>query len=89
MKNHLKKIVCFLSVFGTFNSFINGQIDTSEISLIELKKIREQELSQGSDVNSEAFKLKMREAQLVIEQLIWLTNLSENILKTTKVLLKP
>ena len=58
-------------------------------SLIELKKIREQELSQGSDVNSEAFKLKMREAQLVIEQLIWLTNLSENILKTTKVLLKP
>ena len=57
-------------------------------SLIELKKIREQELSQGSDVNSEAFKLKMREAQLVIEQLIWLTNLSENILKTTKVLLE-
>ena len=58
-------------------------------SLIELKKIREKELSQGSDVNSEEFKLKMREAQLVIEQLIWLTNLSENILKTTKVLVKP
>jgi len=69
---------------------IDAQSDESlNNSLIELKKIREQELSQGSDVNSEDFKHKMREAQLVIEQLIWLTNLSENILKTTKVLLKP
>ncbi|TRX16397.1 FUSC family protein [Flavobacterium franklandianum] len=73
----------------------NNQIENDTIidenlnnNLIELKKIREQELAQGSDVNSEAFKHKMREAQLVIEQLIWLTNLSENILKTTKVLLK-
>ena len=39
MKNHLKKIVCYLYVFGLFNGFINGQTDTSEISLIELKKM--------------------------------------------------
>ena len=39
MKNHLKKIVCYLSVFGLFNGFINGQTDTSEISLIELTKM--------------------------------------------------
>jgi uncharacterized membrane protein (TIGR01666 family) len=58
-------------------------------SFIELKKIREQELMQGADIESEDFKLKMQEAQLVIEQLVWLTNLSENIVKTTKVLLKP
>lgn len=58
-------------------------------SFIELKKIREKELMQGTDVNSEEFKLKMQESQLVIEQLIWLTNLSENIIKTTKVLMKP
>lgn len=57
-------------------------------SFIELKKIREKELMEGADVNSEAFKLKMQEAQLVIEQLIWLTNLSENVVKTTKVLMK-
>lgn len=54
----------------------------------ELKKIRETEIGHGIDPNSEVFKLKMREAQMVIEQLIWLTSLSENILKTTKVLLK-
>ena len=54
-------------------------------SFSELRKIREKELMQGEDENSESFKLKMQEAQLVIEQLVWLTNLSENILKTTKV----
>jgi uncharacterized membrane protein (TIGR01666 family) len=58
-------------------------------SFIELKKIREKELIEGANTNSEAFKLKMQEAQLIIEQLVWLTNLSENIIKTTKVLLKP
>ena len=52
----------------------------------ELKNIREKELKEGIPIDEEAFKLKMQEAQLVIEQLIWLTNLSENILKTIKIL---
>ncbi len=63
--------------------------DISNNSFIELKKIREKELSKADDINSQEFKLKMQEAQLVIEQLVWLTNLSENIIKTTKILLKP
>ncbi len=62
--------------------------DTFNNSFIELKNIREKELRQGDVINSQEFKLKMQEAQLVIEQLVWLTNLSENILKTTKNLLK-
>lgn len=72
------------------------QVETEELiddifnnSFIELKKIREKELMQADDINSEEFRLKMQEAQLVIEQLVWLTNLSENIIKTTKILLKP
>ena len=52
----------------------------------ELKNIREKELKERIPIDEEAFKLKMQEAQLVIEQLIWLTNLSENILKTIKIL---
>ena len=40
-------------------------------------------------MDESAFQLKMQEAQLIIEQLIWLVNLSENILKTTKALMKP
>ncbi|TDE07603.1 FUSC family protein [Flavobacterium sandaracinum] len=54
----------------------------------ELKNIREKELKEGIPIDEEAFQQKMQEAQLVIEQLIWLTNLSENILKTTKILKK-
>jgi uncharacterized membrane protein (TIGR01666 family) len=56
---------------------------------IELKKIRSKELKEKNTLDEEAFQLKMQEAQLVIEQLTWLTNLSENIVKTTRVLLKP
>lgn len=48
----------------------------------ELKNIREKELRQAHLYDADALELKMQEAQLVIEQLIWLTNLSENILKT-------
>lgn len=55
----------------------------------ELKNIRERELKEGNPIDEEAFQLKMQEAQLVIEQLIWLTNLSENIVKTTKILIEP
>ncbi|MFV8325422.1 FUSC family membrane protein [Flavobacterium sp. ZS1P14] len=54
----------------------------------ELKNIREKELKAGVPIDEEAFQLKMQEAQLVIEQLIWLTNLSENIVKTTKELMQ-
>ena len=58
------------------------------IRFTELKKIREKELKQVNDINDEAFQQKMQEAQLVIEQLIWLINLSENIVKTTKILIQ-
>ena len=57
-------------------------------SFLELKKISEKELAEGADTTSQTFKIKMQETQLVIEQLIWLTNLSENILKTTQVYTK-
>jgi len=55
---------------------------------IELNKIRTKELKEENDNDEDAFQLKMQEAQLVIEQLIWLTNLSENIVKTTRNLIK-
>jgi uncharacterized membrane protein (TIGR01666 family) len=54
----------------------------------ELKNIRAKELKEGILINEEDFLLKMQEAQLVIEQLIWLTNLSENIVKNTKILME-
>lgn len=54
----------------------------------ELKNIRKNELKERNEIDEKAFALKMQEAQLVIEQLIWLTNLSEGILKNTKKLME-
>ena len=50
----------------------------------ELRKIRAKELQENEHIQGEEYHLKMQEAQLVIEQLVWLTNLSENIVKTAK-----
>jgi uncharacterized membrane protein (TIGR01666 family) len=70
-------------------------VDPNEISkeeianrFTELKNIRQDELKEMNEIDKEAFTLKMQEAQLVIEQLIWLTNLSEGILKNTTELMQ-
>ena len=52
----------------------------------ELKNIRARELSEGNDIDDENIREKMLEAQLVIEQLIWMTSASEKIKKTVKAL---
>lgn len=49
----------------------------------ELKAIVSDELLLGN-MEDEKYKLKMQEFQLVIEQLIWLTSLSESILKSSR-----
>lgn len=55
----------------------------------ELTAIREKELKEGLDsTQQEAYHIKMEESQLVIEQLVWLTNLSESVLKATEKLKK-
>ena len=66
-------------------------VDESEMEdllprFTELKNIRARELSESNDINDESIREKMLEAQLVIEQLIWMTSASEKIKKTVKVL---
>lgn len=50
----------------------------------ELKEIRAKELQENYLVDEENFRAKMQEAQLIIEQLVWLNNISENIVKSAK-----
>lgn len=52
----------------------------------ELKNIREKELRESRHIDEQGFRLKMEEAQLVIEQLIWLTNITESIKKGVRAL---
>ena len=54
-----------------------------EVRFVELKAIRAKEIRENSG-SEEEFQQKMQEAQLVIEQLIWLSNLSESILKASR-----
>ncbi len=54
-----------------------------ETRFMELKNIRAKELRENATDEKE-FHLRMQEAQLVLEQLVWLVSLSENILKATK-----
>jgi uncharacterized membrane protein (TIGR01666 family) len=52
----------------------------------ELKNIRARELREIHVTDEEEFQLKMEEAHLIIEQLVWLNSLSERIVKATKTL---
>jgi uncharacterized membrane protein YccC len=83
---NLEEAIVYLKneVFIHHNPITNEELASR---FTELKNIRERELKEGNSIDEEAFALKMQEAQLVIEQLIWLTNLSERILKNTKLLM--
>jgi uncharacterized membrane protein YccC len=50
----------------------------------EMKRVNFTRLITDEELDSETRQAKMQEAQLVIEQLIWMSNLSEKILKITK-----
>lgn len=50
----------------------------------ELKNIRARELREIHVTDEDEFKLKMEEAHLVIEQLVWLNSLSEKIVKAAR-----
>lgn len=65
----------------------NDEKERLDLSFSELKNIRAQEL-RSDTIDDEDFQLKMEEAQLVIDQLIWLINLSENLVKVSKTLHK-
>lgn len=84
----IKNLDNAIAILKENNVAIKENLPQKDLALrfTELKNIREKELKEGISIDEDAFQLKMQEAQLVIEQLIWLTNLSENILKTTKTL---
>ncbi|NMH29215.1 FUSC family protein [Flavobacterium silvaticum] len=83
---NLNKTLALLNIQEKGNEMLSPEKEDMALRFIELKKIREKELAEGIE-QSDEFRLRMQEAQLVIEQLVNLSNLSENILKTTQKLL--
>ena len=58
--------------------------EKATINFSELRKNKLEELKKSEDNNSPDYQYKMQEIQMVVEQLIWLNNLSDNILKSTQ-----
>lgn len=67
---------------------IKMQSEDLNLRFIELKKIKIKETTAASALNDIENTMHKQEAQLVIEQLIWLNNLSENNLKSAEILMK-
>lgn len=63
---------------------VNTGAEDIAMRFTELKNIRIRELQEIHVSAEEEFRLKMEEAQLVIEQLVWLNSISEKIVKTTR-----
>ena len=58
--------------------------DELAMRFLELRNIRARELQETHLSSEEEFRLKMEEAHLVIEQLVWLNSLSEKITNAAK-----
>jgi len=81
---NLNRAIALLNMETDANQEIDAENEDLAMRFTELKNIRAIELQQGHLEESEEFRLKMEESQLVIEQLVNLTGLSENILKSVK-----
>jgi uncharacterized membrane protein YccC len=81
----IQNLDCASEILNSKSEKTTSTRENQDISLRfnELKNIRAQELLENKN-DDEALQLKMQEAQIVIEQLMWLINLSENIVKNTK-----
>ena len=64
-------------------SVIENTKEDIDFRFKQLKDIRAKELKENPKIDDADFRSKMQESQLVIEQLIWLTNLSKTILKSS------
>lgn len=82
----IKNLDSAIKLLNLESSVALSDAENEELAMrfTELKNIRAKELKEGNISEDEEFNLKMQEAQLVIEQLILLTNLSESIVQASK-----
>ncbi|MCF6140910.1 FUSC family protein [Flavobacterium sp. K77] len=80
---NLEQAILILQANAT-NEIFETDNEAVKIRFSELQQVKEKEIKANIGLDKEAFQIKMQEAQLIIEQLLWLTNLSKNIVKATK-----
>jgi len=81
---NLDHAIALLSMSIMAEKAQEDQNEEMAMRFTELKNIRARELREIHVTDDEEFQLKMEEAHLVIEQLIWLNSLSEKIVKASR-----
>lgn len=74
-------------------AILNGENKPNDLENVErvyseIKKISIDEIKGSENLDEENLKINLQEIQMIKEQLIWLTNLSSNIVTTTKSLMQ-
>ncbi|MFP9115543.1 FUSC family membrane protein [Flavobacterium sp. RHBU_3] len=81
---NLEHAVSLMDMENRIETALLNNNDELAMRFTELKNIRAEELKELELTNEQEFRLRMEEAQLVIEQLVWLNSLSERIVKAVK-----
>jgi len=81
---NLDNAIALLAMDTQANEALEANNEELALRFTELKNIRARELKEVHITDEEEFRLKMEEAHLVIEQLVWLTGLSEKIVKAAR-----
>lgn len=81
---NLEQAIALLNMEAQADEVMATANDDLTARFTELKNIRARELREGNITEEEEFQLRMQEAHLVIEQLVWLKSISERILKASK-----
>jgi len=81
---NLDNAIALLAMDTQANEAHEANNEELALRFTELKNIRARELKEVHITDEEEFRLKMEEAHLVIEQLVWLTGLSEKIVKAAR-----
>ena len=86
IKTILSNLDNSISILRNETIIVDTFFDKEDVTLQfeELKRKNFSRLANDEDLDKETRQAKMQEAQMVIEQLIWMSNLAENILKLTK-----
>ena len=81
---NLDHAIAMLTVDIEVQETLSGNKDELAMRFLELRNIRARELQEAHLSNDEELRLKMEEAHLVIEQLVWLNSISEKIASAAK-----
>lgn len=81
---NLDHAIAMLTVDIEVQETLTGNKDELAMRFLELRNIRARELQEAHLSSDEELRLKMEEAHLVIEQLVWLNSISEKIASAAK-----